>query len=35
MPLWLSYTEMELKNRNVQHARNLFDHAVTLLSHVD
>ncbi|KAF9054927.1 hypothetical protein BDP27DRAFT_1345134 [Rhodocollybia butyracea] len=30
-----SYTEMELKNRNVQHARNLFDRAVTLLPRVD
>jgi crooked neck len=26
---------MELKNRNVQHARNLFDRAVTLLPRVD
>ncbi|KIM66083.1 hypothetical protein SCLCIDRAFT_1211699, partial [Scleroderma citrinum Foug A] len=25
MPLWLSYTEMELKNCNVQHVRNLFN----------
>ncbi|KAE9392590.1 TPR-like protein [Gymnopus androsaceus JB14] len=33
--LWLSYTEMELKNRNVQHSRNLFDRAVTLLPRVD
>src|SRR6266436_1481646 len=33
--LWLSYTEMELKSRNIQHAHNLFDRAVTLLSHVD
>lgn len=33
--LWLSYTEMELKGRNVQHARNLFDRAVTLLPRVD
>ncbi|KAG1725259.1 uncharacterized protein EDB91DRAFT_1239868 [Suillus paluster] len=33
--LWLSYTEMELKSRNVQHARNLFDRAVTLLPRVD
>ena len=29
--IWLSYTEMELKARNIQHARNLFDRAVTLL----
>ena len=35
MPLWLGYMEMELKNRNVQHARNLFDRAVTLLPRVD
>jgi len=33
--LWLSYSEMELKSRNVQHARNLFDRAVTLLPRVD
>jgi len=33
--LWLSYTETELKSRNVQHARNLFDRAVTLLPRVD
>jgi tetratricopeptide (TPR) repeat protein len=33
--LWLSYTEMELKSRNVQHARNLFDRAATLLPRVD
>ena len=33
--LWLSYTEMELKARNVQHARNLFDRAVTLLPRID
>ena len=35
MKLWLSYTEMELKGRNVQHARNLFDRAVTLLPRID
>jgi crooked neck len=33
--LWLSYSEMELKARAVQHARNLFDRAVTLLPRVD
>ena len=33
--LWLSYSEVELKGRNVQHARNLFDRAVTLLPRVD
>ena len=33
--LWLSYTEMELKARNVQHARNLFDRAVTLLPRIN
>jgi crooked neck len=31
----MSYTEMELKSRNVQHARNLYDRAVTLLPRVD
>ena len=35
MPLWLGYMEMKLKNCNVQHACNLFNHAVTLLPHVD
>jgi crooked neck len=35
VPLWLTYTETELKSRNVQHARNLFDRAVTLLPRVD
>ena len=29
--VWLSYTEIELKSRIVQPARNLFDRAVTLL----
>ncbi|KAJ7204866.1 hypothetical protein C8J57DRAFT_1259178 [Mycena rebaudengoi] len=33
--LWLSYSDMELKSHNVQHARNLFDGAVTLLLRVD
>ena len=33
--LWLSYVEMELKCRNVQHARNLLDKAVTLLPRID
>jgi crooked neck len=31
----MSYTEMELKARNVQHARNLYDRAVTLLPRID
>jgi crooked neck len=36
--LWLfvlSITLQELKSRNVQHARNLFDRAVTLLPRID
>lgn len=33
--LWLKYTEVELKARNVQHARNVFDRAVTLLPRID
>ena len=33
--LWMSYTEMELKARNVAHARNLFDRAVTLLPRIN
>lgn len=31
----LKYTDMELKARNINHARNLFDRAVTLLPRVD
>jgi crooked neck len=31
----MNYSETELKSRNVQHARNLFDRAVTLLPRVD
>lgn len=33
--LWLRYAEMELKARNVNHARNVYDRAVTLLPRVD
>ena len=33
--LWMSYTEMELKNCNVQHSCNLFDHTLMLLPWVD
>ena len=33
--LYIKYTEMEMKNRNINHARNLFDRAVTLLPRVD
>lgn len=29
--LWLKYTEMEMRNRQVNHARNLWDRAVTIL----
>jgi crooked neck len=33
--LWLKYTDMELKARNINHARNLLDRAVTLMPRVD
>jgi len=33
--LWIRYTDMELKARNINHARNLFDRGVTLLPRVD
>ena len=33
--LWIKYTDMELKARNINHARNLFDRGVTLLPRVD
>lgn len=33
--LWIPYTEMELKYRNVQHVRNLLHWAVTLLLRID
>lgn len=29
--LWIKYAEMEMKNRQVNHARNVFDRAVSLL----
>lgn len=29
--LWLKYTEMEMRNKQVNHARNLWDRAVTIL----
>lgn len=31
----IKYTDMELKARNINHARNLFDRAITLLPRVD
>jgi crooked neck len=34
-PLWLTYTETKLKSHNVQHVRNLFNCAITLLPCVD
>jgi len=33
--VWLKYAEMEMKNKNVNHARNLWDRAVTLLPRVN
>lgn len=35
LQLWIKYTDMELKARNINHSRNLFDRAVTLLPRVD
>lgn len=35
IPLWIKYTDMELKARNINLARNLYDRAVTLLPRVD
>ena len=35
MDTWLRYAEVELKARNVNHARNVYDRAVTLLPRVD
>lgn len=29
--LWLKYAEMEMKNRQVNHARNIWDRAITIL----
>ena len=33
--LWLKYVEMEMKNRFINHARNLWDRAVQLLPRVN
>lgn len=32
--LWIKYAEMEMRNKNVNHARNIWDRAVTLLPRV-
>lgn len=32
--LWLKYVEMEMKNRFINHARNLWDRAVQLLPRI-
>jgi crooked neck len=32
--LWLRYTEMEMRNKQIAHARNLWDRAVTILPRV-
>jgi crooked neck len=34
-PLWIKYAELEMKNKFVNHARNIWDRAVTLLPRVD
>lgn len=33
--IWLKYAEMEMRNRFINHARNVWDRAVTLLPRVD
>lgn len=33
--LWLKYAEMEMKNRQVNHARNIWDRAITTLPRVN
>ena len=33
--VWLKYAEMEMKNRFVNHARNVWDRAVSLLPRID
>ncbi len=33
--IWMRYTEMEMKEKNINHARNLYDRAVGLLPRVD
>jgi hypothetical protein len=35
LTLWLKYAEMEMKNKFVNHARNVWDRAVSLLPRVD
>ena len=35
VPLWIRYIEAEMKTRNINHARNLLDRAVTILPRVD
>ena len=35
MTLWVRYVEAEMKHRNINHARNLLDRAVTVLPRVD
>ena len=32
--LWLKYAEMEMRHKNISHARNIWDRAVTLLPRV-
>jgi hypothetical protein len=33
--IWLRYAEMEMRHRFINHARNVWDRAVTLLPRVD
>ena len=34
-PLWLKYAAFEIRNKNINRARNIYDRAVTLLPRVD
>lgn len=33
--LWLKYAEIEMKSRQVNHARNIWDRAITILPRVN
>ena len=33
--IWLKYAEMEMRNRHINRARNIWDRAVTLMPRVD
>jgi len=33
--LWIKYAEMEIRHKNINHARNIFDRAVAILPRID